>query len=55
MITADTLGNQVGAKFANVKHVSKEVVRGERTDSTGRPYAHFVIHKSPEPEARVRT
>ncbi|MDH6183324.1 hypothetical protein [Polaromonas sp. CG_23.6] len=41
MITADTLGNQVGAKFANVKHVSKEVVRGERTDSTGRPYAIY--------------
>jgi DNA repair protein SbcC/Rad50 len=41
MITADTLGNQVGTKLVNVKHVSKDVVRGERTDSTGRPYAVY--------------
>ena len=41
MITADTLGNQVGTRLVNVKHVSKDVVRGERTDATGRPFAIY--------------
>jgi len=46
MITADILGNQVGERLANVKHVSKGVVRGERTDSTGRPYAIYYFSLS---------
>jgi exonuclease SbcC len=41
MINEDALLTQVGEKFSNVKRVSAGVVRGERTDVSGNPYAVY--------------
>lgn len=41
MITTDDLGIQIAGRLTNVKPVMPGVLRGERTDAGGRPYAIY--------------
>lgn len=41
MITTDALGAQIAGRLSNVKHVIPGVLRGERIDARGHPYAIY--------------
>ncbi|MES9899200.1 MAG: AAA family ATPase [Sedimenticola sp.] len=46
MISTDAVGAQIGGRLSNVKPVIPGVLRGERTDAEGHPYAIYYFVRS---------